>query len=123
MSKCWLCSQEVSEKARNYKHHCKLFVMFEIGFSNWEQPYITYKGQAVHTSKEQFREMVLVRAGHAEMYVDFEGSVRFTARSISYSKLGQKGFDVVYENCLRVIGDDLLGCGKDDLHDEIIMRF
>lgn len=122
--KCWLCGQKVPEKARNYKHHCKLFVLFQIGLENWEPESETIiNGERIQMTDEQFRENVLTAIGHCDQYFDFNGNIKFKAKSISYAKLGQEGFQKVYDRCLKFIADKLLKCGRAELHDEVIWRF
>ena len=98
--------------------------MFELGYENWEPEYkIIVAGEPVVMSKEQFRKNVLIKIDHCDQYFDFEGNMKFEAKSISYAKLGQKGFEDVYNRCLHFIGEELLRCGKDELHDMVMMHF
>ena len=118
MAKCELCGGEVSEKSRNYRHHRKLFVLFRLGFDNWDQSSNTIK-----TTAEQFRKMILIAAGYSNVFSDLDGNLIVEAQSISYAKMGAKMFEQCYKDCLAVIADRLLKCGKDDLHDMVMLEF
>ncbi len=114
---CWCCGQKVSEKARNYKFHCKLFVLFKIGYDNWEPEGFP------KMNRDQFRKNVLILAGYYTTYFDFNGVLQTEAESISYAKMGAEKFEQCYQDCLDVIANRLLMCGKADLHDMVMEHF
>ena len=121
MSKCELCGSEVKAKNRSYPYHKKLFVLFQIGYENWEP--VEKKGANIGKSKDVFRKQIMVMAGHYESYYGLDGGVIFEPLSLKFSKMGVVKFDEVYRDCLHVIAERVLFCGKDELHDEIMTRF
>lgn len=119
VTKCELCGAQVSEKARNYQHHKKLFVLFKIGFDNWEP----LESQHAAKNLDQFRRDVMIMSGHCDPVYTIDGNITLVPHSLSYSKMGKEQFEQAYQDCLHVIADRVLRCGRDDLHDMIMMEF
>lgn len=116
--KCWCCGHKLTGRERNYKHHCKLFVLFEIGYDNWEP-----EAECPKMSKDDFRKNVIKLSGYTRSYFDFNGVLQVEAASISYSNMGKLKFEKCYDDCRNYIADNLLKCGRDDLHDMVMMEF
>ena len=123
MSKCELCGSEYPKNERPDWKHRKLFVLFKIGFENWEPKELQYKGVVVRKNRDKFRKDIMVWAGHADPVFNIDGSVDFVPHSLKYSKAKAEKFEAMYQDCLAVIADRVLRCGNSDLHDMIMMEF
>ena len=132
MSKCELCGHTLTGRERNYKFHKKLFVLFELGFENWEPVTFWDKidltefekyGVFPRKNKDTFRKDILKLAGYVDVSFNVDGTLNIEAQSISYAKMGADKFEQCYQDCLAVIADRLLKCGRDDLHDRVQMEF
>ncbi|CUI02654.1 Phage protein [Janthinobacterium sp. CG23_2] len=108
------------KRQRNPKHHRKFFALLDFAFDNWEPTAATYKGEAVGKNRNQFRNDIIVLAGHYEMAVNMRDEVRLTAKSISFGSMDQIDFDALYSDVVNVVLAKILtNYTRDDLDNVI----
>lgn len=90
-------------RQRNPKFHRKFFALLNFAFDAWEPAGNTYKGQQVGKNFDQFRNDVVVLAGHYEMAVTLKGDTRLTAKSISFGSMGEDEFEELYGSTINVV--------------------
>lgn len=90
-------------KTRNTFFHRKFFALLNHAFDAWEPAQKEYKGIAIQKNFEQFREDVTILAGFYEMNVRLDGSIRFSAKSISFASMSQDEFENLYSAVINVI--------------------
>lgn len=91
------------KRHRNPAFHRKFFALLNIAFDAWEPVAATYKGETVGKNFDQFRNDIVVLAGHYEMAVNLRGETRLTAKSISFASMGQDEFEDLYSATVNVI--------------------
>ena len=91
------------KQQRNPKHHRKFFALLNLAFEAWEPEALEYKGERVGKNFDQFRNDLVVLAGHYEMAVNMRGEVRLTAKSISFGSMAQAEFDALYSSVVNVV--------------------
>lgn len=110
---------------RNYRFHKRFFFLLTIGFDAWDpgRKHKTYKGMPVAKSFEQFREDVLILAGHYEQTFRLDGSMKLSAKSISYAALDDAEFERIYSAVADVLLEQVLTryAGRAEL-DDVVQR-
>jgi len=82
-------------KMRNGPFFRKWWDLVNFAFENWEPPTsgnLKYQGQPVQKSMERFRKEVTILAGHYDVTVDYKGSIRKEAKSISFASMSEDEF-------------------------------
>lgn len=118
--KCVLTQQ------RNSKFHRKFFALLDVAFDAWEEPEVEYKGIKVKKNKERFRKDVIILCGFYEVIVDISGRIRLEAKSMSFARMDQKDFEILYSSTIDVIlAKVLTGYTKADLDEQVarVLRF
>ena len=98
-------------KIRNYRFLQKFMCLIRVGFEIYEDtaPHVMYRGVRVYPDIKQFREDVTIWAGFYETHVRLDGTIRFTAKSISFANMpSEEEFAEVYSRVLQVILDRVL---------------
>lgn len=103
---------------RNYEHLKKFFALIAVVFPH----------QDTWATIDTFRDKLLCAAGHCEEYETLirgngkmQKAVGLRAKSISFAKLGQHGFNQVYDNCVEVIlGKILRGVSSAELEAQVL---
>jgi hypothetical protein len=96
------------KRQRNVRFHRRFFALLNMAFDLWEPAGSkTFNGRPVEKHFERFREEVLVLAGHYDVSYGLDGSVRFTARSISFGKCDEHEFNDVYRSVLGVVWNQI----------------
>ena len=90
-------------KARNPKFHRRYFAMLGVGFDAWEPGELTTRHGPATKQFEQFREDVTILAGFYEQNIRLNGTVRVTAKSISFGSMDELEFQRVYSATANVI--------------------
>lgn len=90
-------------RMRNPGFHKKYFALLNLAFDAWEPAENTYRGQTVQKSFEQFRNDLIVLSGHYDTAITLKGETRLTAKSISFSSMGQDEFETLYSATVNVI--------------------
>lgn len=80
----------VIDGIRDPKTHRKYFQMLALGYDN----------QSFYKSKEDFRDMMQMKAGYFRTVPTEKGTVLYLPNSISYDKLDEPDFREVYSNVL-----------------------
>ena len=88
---------------RNYIFHKRFFALLNFGFDYWEPEEQEWKGIKAEKSFEVFREQVTVLAGHREVTYNLDGSVKVTAKSISFAKMDEDEFRQLYKDVFNVL--------------------
>jgi len=91
------------KRHRNPGLHRKYFALLNLAFDAWEPAAATYKDQVVGKNFDQFRNDIVVLAGHYEMAVNLKGETRLTAKSISFASMSQDEFESLYSDTVNVI--------------------
>lgn len=90
---------------RNSKFHRKFFALLAVGYAAFEpkRKHKSYKGMLVEKNPDQFREDVIILAGHYIQTFDIDGRMKTKAKSIKFSSMDDVEFSKVYESVLTVI--------------------
>ncbi len=108
------------KRARNPAFHRKLFALFNLAYDAWEPGEKKYKGQHILKSFEQFREDLVILAGYYTQSVRLDGSIRVSAKSISFANMNQDEFDSLYSAVVDVVLQRVLTrYSRDDLDNVI----
>lgn len=114
---------------RNGKYHRKFFKMLDLGYQSWEPKRQNkfYKGEPVAKNFEQFRSDVLIMAGHYDQSFGLDGKLKLVAKSISFAKMEQPEFEIIYNSVLDVLLAKVLKtyAGREEVNDVVdkILRF
>ena len=113
---------------RNGDFHKKLFALFKLSFDYWEPGKINSKYGKPEKSFDRFRKDLTILAGHYNVVIRLDGSVRIEADSLNFSKMNQEAFDNLYKNVLSVVLKKIpvlseLGIKETETLVEKILRF
>ena len=108
---------------RSYKFHKKLFKLLTITFDHWNPEPLTNKHGIVEKNFEQYREDITILAGYYEQTFRLDGSVKVRAKSISFAKMEQEEFDMLYDKILTVIIQKVLVGFSIEQVDELVGGF
>lgn len=98
-----------AKRVRNVKFHRKFFALLGLAFDVWEPTgEKTWKGEPIRKNFERFREDILIMAGHYDVSYGLDGSVKFSAKSISFANCDESEFEPVYQGVLDVVWDRIL---------------
>ncbi len=97
------------KKNRNIRFHRKFFSLLQLAFDAWEpNGEKTWKGQPVRKDFDRFREDITILSGHYEVSYRVDGSVKPSARSISFANCEEDEFEKVYNAVLDVVWEKIL---------------
>lgn len=85
-------------RPRNYQFHKKFFALLDVGYQN----------QNKYTTTEAFRAEVIIRAGFFDLHNHLDGSTSVIARSISFARMDEDGFGILYGRAIDVIIEHFL---------------
>ena len=91
------------KKVRNIRFHRKFFALLNYAFDTWEPEGKTYKGQPVSKNFDQFRKDITILAGFYETAIRLDGTVRVTAKSISFANMDEIEFEQLYSKVIDVL--------------------
>lgn len=95
---------EVSiSQPRNYIFHKRFFALLNFAFDYWEPVEVEWKGVKAEKSFEVFREQVTILAGYRDVTYNLDGSVKVTAKSISFAKMDDQEFHQLYKSVFNVL--------------------
>jgi hypothetical protein len=123
-----LCTIE-AKLPRNSRYHRKFFAMLNLGFEAWEpqRQHKSYKGKPVTKNFERFRSDVLILAGYYEQTFCLDGKLKLEAKSISFARMEQPEFEIVYNAVLDVLLADVLKtyAGREEVNQVVdrMLRF
>ena len=87
------------KRVRNYQYHKKYFALLNLAFDYWEPG----EDQLGEKNFEQFREDVIILSGFYHQRIRLDGSVRVTAKSISFANMNEDEFEKMYAKTIDVI--------------------
>lgn len=111
---------------RNPRFHRKFFAMLDVGFDAWN-PEVGrvrrfWKGQAIAKNLDQFRHDVIILAGFYDASYALDGTLRLTAKSMSFAKMDDLQFEKLYSAVADVLLEKVLTkYTRDDL-DEVVEK-
>ena len=88
---------------RNLKFMRKFFAMLRVAYDNYDWPVVDYGSGTTKCSYERFRKDVTILAGYYEIVVNTKGELRKDAMSISFAKMDEAEFSLLYSEVLDVI--------------------
>ena len=91
------------KQPRNPLFHRKFFALLNLGFDYWEPEPQAWKGIQAEKSFEVFREQVTILAGYREVTYNLDGSVKVTAKSISFGRMDELEFEQLYKAVFNVL--------------------
>ena len=94
-------------KSRNPAHHRKYFALLKVTFDN----------QDVYKSFDELKAVCLCEIGYCQTFVDKDGTVIKSPKSISFETLDQLEFSDIYERSLDWMAN-LLGTDPETLERE-----
>lgn len=98
-----------AKKARNVRFHRKFFSLLQLAFDVWEpEGERIWKDMPVRKDFERFREDITILAGHYDASYGVDGSIKLTAKSISFANCDDVEFERVYSGVLDVVWDKIL---------------
>ena len=88
---------------RNYQFHKKFFCLIDFAYDHWE-PSEEYKGVKIAKNSDTFRKEITIMAGCYDVVASLGGEgVKKVAKSISWSKMTEDEFTVLYDAAKDVI--------------------
>lgn len=90
-------------RIRNIRFHRKFFALLNYAFDMWTPENKEYRGQPVEKNFDQFRRDITILAGFYETAVRLDGSVRVTAKSISFANMDEAEFEELYSKVIDVL--------------------
>ena len=90
-------------KIRNIRFHRKFFALLNYAFDTWEPTEKEYRGHPVQKNFDQFRRDITILAGFYETAVRLDGSIRITAKSISFASMDETEFEELYSKVIDVL--------------------
>ena len=90
---------------RNPKFHRRFFALLDVGFDAWEpnRKRKSYKGREMVKNRDQFREDVIILAGHYEQTFDLKGRMVIRAKSIKFARMDDVQFERLYQDVIAVL--------------------
>jgi len=88
---------------RNLAFHKKLFALLNVAFPHWNPKKVMTKHGEPEKLFETFREDVTILAGYYTQSYRLDGSIRVSAKSISFAKMDGEEFNKFYDKAVGVI--------------------
>lgn len=110
----------------NVAFHRKLFALLGLAFDAWEAPAVEYRGEPVAKNIDQFRADLTILAGFYDSAIRLDGTIRLTARSWSFERIGDEEKERMYNAIINVVlAKVLTNYTRDDLDAVIenLLRF
>ena len=95
-------------KPRNYRFHKKWFALVKFSYDNWTPPEIKHQGSFVKKDFDTFRNNIIILTGHSKVVFNLNGSFEVIPKSISFAKMNDEEFKVLYDKTKVVILDNIL---------------
>lgn len=115
---------------RNGAFFRKWWALAKLAYEMWSDdlPNTHYQGTPVQPNFERFRKDLTILAGYFEPTFAADGTVRLTAKSISWARMNEEEFEKMYSETINVILSKVLSNKKlteRDLRDAVdsVMRF
>jgi len=91
------------KKVRNYRFLRKYFALLNIAFENWEPGEINSKYGVPEKNFDRFRDDLTILAGFYEITIRLDGSTRPEPKSISFAKMDEEEFTILYNRTIDVL--------------------
>lgn len=91
---------------RNNQFHKKFFALLNATYPHWKPLEVGGSHgtlQVAEKSMAQYREDITILAGFYEQAIRLDGSVRTRAKSISFAKMSEAEFSLLYDKVISVI--------------------
>lgn len=90
---------------RNPMFHRKFFALLQFAFEHWSDtaPPLKYKDMDVQPDFERFRKDIVILAGRFKPVVNLKGELRIEADSISFAKMSEQDFQLLYSQTIQVL--------------------
>jgi len=85
-------------RPRNYLYHKKYFALLNFAFDFWSP-----ENQVGEKNFDQFREDIIILAGHYHRYIRMDNSTRIKAKSISFASMSEDQFEKLYSATIDVV--------------------
>lgn len=109
-------------KANNPAFHRKMMALFNVGFDAFQPEEKTYKGQVVQKNFDNFRREITILAGWYDATYHIDGSLKLTAKSLSFSSMDHDEREALYNAVINVLLQKVLtNYTREDL-DEVVAR-
>jgi hypothetical protein len=105
------------KQIRNYRFLKKWHALLRIGFENWEPGKIDSKYGVPEKSFERFKSDLVILAGYFDTTIRLDGSVRVEPKSVSFAKMSEDDFQLLYSKTIDVLIRYVYGAGM--THDEM----
>lgn len=100
-------------KPRKLWFHRKYFALLNVAFDYWDPPkdleFEARYGHVPEKNFDRFRKDIAILAGFFEAYYRVDGTVRVTAKSISFAAMDQDEFEDLYEKTMTVLISKIFG--------------
>ncbi len=107
------------KKVKNYKFHKKWFALVRFAYDHWEPAGFDdakWGGVSPEKTFDRFRRDITILAGYFDATYRVDGSVRIEAKSISFGKMSEDDFAILYDKTINVILQKILiNYDKDEL--------
>lgn len=102
-----LLELEIKNK-RNPLFHRKYFALLKVGFDAVDYGDHTYKGQPVKKNPKSFRKDIAILCGFYEVEYKYDGSFRLVAKSISFAKMEETEFELLFSQTINILLEKIL---------------
>jgi len=90
-------------QVRNYAFHKKWFALLNIGFENWEPKDVIWSHGVPEKNFDRFRADIIILCGLYDSVFRLDGSVRIEPKSVSFAKMTEETFAVLYSKTIDVL--------------------
>lgn len=112
-------------KPRNYKFLQKFHTLIKFAFEHWQPGELSgkqFEGVTPKKSITRFRKDVTILAGFFEQEIRLDGSIRTTAKSISFASMEEDDFEELYNNTINVILERVLTNYDREQLDKVVLE-
>lgn len=108
------------KKRRNVRFHRKFFALLNVAFDMWEPGELANKYGKVEKNFDQFRHDIVILAGYYNQVFRTNGDIRVEAKSISFSKMDESEFEMLYSSVIDVVLKHICtNIEKDELQESV----
>lgn len=96
------------KKMRNPAFHRKYMKLLTFAYDMWEPSVKTYKNHVVEKNFDKFRKDIAILSGFFIVVSNINGEPRYEAKSISFDKMDDTEFSLLYDKTITVIMKHIL---------------
>jgi hypothetical protein len=91
-------------RKRNPAFHRKFFALIDLLYGIWSEtvPQKTYRGVEVRPNRDRFRRDLIILTGRYDATYSAVGEVRLEAHSISFARMSEDEFEVLFSDVIQV---------------------